>query len=149
MKKMPACFKAVNNASFFEGNKLFAVVGASADASKFGNKVLRAYTSREFPVVPINPRTPRIENLDCKTSLEDLSKDLPAGVMMNEVGVSIITPPAVTRSVIMQGYANGARNFFLQPGTYDEAVDASCVELEGVNVIKSCVLVDLNCTHLE
>ena len=149
MKKMPGCFKAVNNASFFEGNKLFAVVGASADTSKFGNKVLRAYMARQFPVVPINTRTPRIENLECKTSLEDLSKDLPDGITMGEVGVSIITPPAVTCSVIEQGYASGARNFFLQPGTYDEAVDASCAELSGVNVVKSCVLVDLGCGDLE
>ena len=142
---MASSFRAVSNASFFEGNKLFAVVGASADTSKFGNKVLRAYIARNLPVVPINTRTSIIENLDCKTSLEELSKDLPSGTSMADVGVSIITPPAATRSVIEKGYASGARNFFLQPGTYDEAVDMACAELEGISVIKSCVLVDLDC----
>ena len=34
----------------------YAVVGASSDRAKFGNKVLRAYQSKGWKVYPINPR---------------------------------------------------------------------------------------------
>ena len=43
-------------AMFFKSTK-FAVVGASSDKSKFGNKLLRWYMDRKLEVVPINPVT--------------------------------------------------------------------------------------------
>jgi predicted CoA-binding protein len=33
----------------------YAVVGASADPSKFGNKVLKWYRSQSLNVIPVNP----------------------------------------------------------------------------------------------
>ena len=138
-------FKAINNATFFESHKLFAVVGASADRSKFGSKVLRCYQKRGLPVIPINKKTPTIEGLDCVPTLTELSSSLPSGHAMSDIGVSIITPPGATCAVIQEGYDLGCRNFFLQPGTYDNAVDDSCSALKEANIIKSCVLVDLDC----
>jgi predicted CoA-binding protein len=138
-------FKGVANADFFNSRGLFAVVGASADREKFGNKVLRCYQKRQYPVVPINQKTPEIEGLRCTESLTALSRSLPAGLSMRDVGVSIITSPAVTKNVIQEGYDLGARHFFLQPGTYDASVDATCARLKEGNFIKSCVLVDLDC----
>jgi hypothetical protein len=38
------------------------------------------------------------------------------------VGVSIITPPGVTRLILEEGVAMGFKHFFLQPGTFDEEV---------------------------
>jgi predicted CoA-binding protein len=40
--------------SFFKATE-FAVVGASADPTKFGNKVLKWYRYHQLPVIPINP----------------------------------------------------------------------------------------------
>ncbi len=39
----------------FLGGKHFAVVGASQDRSKYGNKVLRVYQQNDRNVVPVNP----------------------------------------------------------------------------------------------
>lgn len=36
-------------------SKTVAVIGASKDRNKFGNKALRAFESRGYTVVPINP----------------------------------------------------------------------------------------------
>jgi predicted CoA-binding protein len=143
-----ATFVALNNASFFSpsSHKVFAVVGASAERSKFGNKVLRAYKHRDFACVPVNKKVPAIEGLACMESLTAIQQALPlhGATSMAEVGVSVVTPPAVTSAVIQEGFALGCRQFLLQPGTYDETVDATCAALEDVHIIKSCVLVDLD-----
>ncbi|CAM9112909.1 unnamed protein product, partial [Sphacelaria rigidula] len=64
----------------------FAVVGASANPSKFGNKVLRTYLWKEKAVTPINPREEAIEGQKCSRSLSDLLDP-------QDVAVSIVTPP--------------------------------------------------------
>ena len=40
---------------------VIAVIGASSDRSKFGNKALRAFRAQGFTVVPINPHESEIE----------------------------------------------------------------------------------------
>ena len=135
----------VNNAEFFNLHKLFAVVGASTDRGKFGNKVLRCYLKRDYPCVPINGRAPEIEGLKTHTTLTSLQASLVAPMAMKDVGISIVTGPAVTNGIILEAYELGARSFFLQPGTYDSAVDDTCRSLPDIEVIKSCVLVDLDC----
>ena len=72
---------------FLEGQR-FAVVGASANREKYGNKVLRVYQQNKLDVVPVNPSGGEIEGL---TAYADL-----ASVPGTIDGVSIITPPKVT-----------------------------------------------------
>jgi predicted CoA-binding protein len=138
-------WRGVGNADFFNFHKLFAVVGASTDRSKFGNKVLRCYQKRGYPVIPINNKAPEIEGVSTQVSLTALRSTLSSEVSMKDVGISIITPPVVTTKVIQEAYELGARSFFLQPGTYDAAVDATLASFSDAIVIKSCVLVDLDC----
>ena len=42
-------------------DKLFAVVGASTDRNKYGNKVLRVFQQNNFNVVPVNPNATTVE----------------------------------------------------------------------------------------
>ena len=102
--------------------------------------------------VPINKKESIIEGLGCVASLTDLRRKidsndyvLGAGVQsMEEVGVSIVTPPHITLEILREGYANGVRSFLLQPGTYDNYVDAFMQEsVPGAVCIKGCVLVEL------
>lgn len=129
--------------TFYESTVLKAVVGASADRSKFGNKVLRCYQEHSMAVVPINKKSVEIESLKCIPSLSQLQKDITPAIPMSKVGVSIITPPGVTALILKEAYALGVRQFLLQPGTYDSETDKTIATLENVNVFKSCVLVDL------
>jgi predicted CoA-binding protein len=52
--------------------KTVAVVGASSDRSKFGNKALRAFQAEGFTVIPINPNETRVEGLDTYRSVLDV-----------------------------------------------------------------------------
>lgn len=127
--------------TFFQ-RELFAVVGASNDRDKFGNKVLRCYKQHGYKVIPINKRTPEIEGVTCVPTLSDLLTQ--SEVKAPDVGVSIVTPPGVTRLILEEGYKLGIRHFFLQPGTIDrDGADYIRDFMPDANVIKSCVLVDL------
>jgi uncharacterized protein len=99
-----------------------AVVGASPDRAKYGNKVLRSYQQSGREVYPVHPREKMIEGL---TAYPDLAA-LPAPVH----GISVIVPPAVSLLVVEQAAALGITHVWLQPGAEDESVLARAAELE-------------------
>jgi uncharacterized protein len=43
--------------------KIVAVIGASSNRRKFGNRAVRAFTQQGYTVVPINPHEREIEGL--------------------------------------------------------------------------------------
>lgn len=125
--------------------KQFVVVGASTDRNKFGNKILRCYVDHGKTVIPINKKETEIEGLVCKTGIQEIPSQ-----QAIDTGVSIVTPPAVSKQVIEDGIKLGFRNFFLQPGTADATVE-EVIQREqakyGKNIrfIQDCVLVQLGC----
>lgn len=114
----------------------FAVVGASADRSKYGNKVLRCYQLNGRSAVPVNPRETEVEGVACVATVNDL----PAAV----TSISVITPPAVTEKVVEEAIRKGIKNIWMQPGAESAAAVQRC-EQAGINVIAdgSCILVVL------
>lgn len=114
----------------------FAVVGASTDRDKYGNKVLRCYRQHGLEVFPIHPREAEVEGLRAFASLADLPKAPRA--------VSIITPPAVTERVLQEAASLGIRHLWLQPGAESTAVLRTADAL-GLEVIAGgpCLLVVL------
>jgi predicted CoA-binding protein len=120
----------------FLSGKRFAVVGASNNREKYGNKVLRAYLQNKIDAVPVNPSGGEIEGL---TSYPDL-----AAVPGTIDAVSIITPPAVTEKVVEQALGRGIKHLWMQPGAESPAAVAAAKKA-GANVIAGgpCVLVTL------
>lgn len=120
---------------FFESDA-FAVVGASNDRSKFGNKVLRAYLDAGRTAYPVHPSEDEVEGLEAHVSLADLPKSVAA--------VSIITPPKVTETIVSQAAESGAKYVWMQPGAESDAAIERAEEL-GLEVIAGgpCVLVEL------
>lgn len=112
----------------------WAVVGASEDRAKYGNKVLRAYFQTGREAWPVNPRAEEIEGREAYASLADLPS-VPRAI-------SIITPPKVTEKVVAQAAELGVEHVWMQPGAQsDDAVAAA--EEAGMGVIAdgSCLLV--------
>mmetsp|Transcript_6891 Transcript_6891/g.17630 ORF Transcript_6891/g.17630 Transcript_6891/m.17630 type:complete len:141 (-) Transcript_6891:1691-2113(-) len=124
-------------AQFLRECKRFAVVGASADRSKFGNKVLRAYADAGLEVVPVHPKLDEIEGLAVK-QLEDLEN--PA-----EWGISIVTPPAISAKVLEKAHGLGFRWFWFQPGAENAEVKELAAGMEDSHVLAGgpCVLVSI------
>ena len=121
--------------TFLAGDR-FAVVGASRDRSKYGNKVLRAYQQNDRPVDPINPNADQVEGL---TAYPDLAS-LPQPVH----GISIITPPEVTERIIEDAATVGVQHVWMQPGAESEVAVQKARD-HGINVIAGgpCILVVL------
>ena len=114
----------------------WAVVGASADRNKYGNRVLRAYLQTGREVYAVNPGKTSIEGVACFPSLRDLP--VPVG------GVSVITPPGVTERIVEDLPASGATVVWMQPGAESRRAVARAQEL-GLTVIAGgpCALVAL------
>ena len=121
-------------AEFLAGDS-FAVVGASSDREKFGNKVLRAYLQAGRRVFPVNPKADEIEG---QKSYPDIAS-LPEQVH----GVSIVTPPTVTEKIVEQAASAGVQNLWMQPGAESPAAIQKAEAL-GLSVIHSgpCALVE-------
>ncbi|KAL2164930.1 hypothetical protein VTH06DRAFT_226 [Thermothelomyces fergusii] len=132
--------------SFFQSSK-FAVVGASTNTAKFGYKVFKWYVDHGLSVTPINPAAPAI-SVD--------GKDYPTVASLSALpeaegtAVSIITAPPVTKKTLEEAKGLGIQAVFLQPGTFDDDVEAYAREnfatvLAGQGGAGSagwCVLVD-------
>jgi predicted CoA-binding protein len=120
----------------FLGGAPHAVVGASRDRAKIGNQVLRAYLEAGRPVFPVNPTVDAVEGLK---SYPDLAS-LPEAVH----GISVITPPHITESIVEQAAMLGIKHIWLQPGAESEQAVRRAEEL-GMNVIAGgpCLLVVL------
>lgn len=115
---------------------VFLVVGASEDRSKFGNKVLRCMVSHKKQCIPLNKRLPEIEGIPTIDSIANLAQQLSVlytTVPMSMVGMNLITPPAVTLSLMKQGYEIGIRNFFCQPGTVDGDIEVRFQSCSSIN----------------
>jgi predicted CoA-binding protein len=114
--------------------KTVAVIGASTDRSKFGNKAVRAYAQRGFTVWPVNPKEPIVEGLPAFPSITDV----PARPQL----VSVYLPPAVLLKVLPAIAAKGCDELWLNPGTESPEVLAEAQRLE-LNVIQACSIVGL------
>ena len=114
----------------------YAVVGASKDREKYGNKAVRAYLQRGLEVYPVNPRESEIEG---QQAYPDLAS-IPGRVR----GISVVTPPSVTEHVVVEAAEAGVEYVWMQPGAESkEAVGKG--ESLGLHVIAdgSCILVAL------
>jgi predicted CoA-binding protein len=120
---------------FLNGNR-FAVVGASKDRTKYGNKVLRVYQQNGREVIPINPKADEVEGVKAYPDLSSVPGTID--------GVSIITPPPVTEGVVQEAIDKGIMHIWMQPGA-ESGVAIKTAKAAGANVIAGgpCILVSL------
>lgn len=73
-------------------SKTVAVVGASSDRNKFGNKALRAFRAEGYRVIPINPNEREVEGMATYASVLDVPEriDMATLYVQPEVGLSLL-----------------------------------------------------------
>lgn len=95
-----------------------AVVGASEDRAKFGNKAVRAFRQAGHDVVPINPRcagTARpIEGLETYSSVADVPGRLDVA--------TLYVHPAVGEQVLEEIAAKGIPELWVNPGAESDSL---------------------------
>jgi predicted CoA-binding protein len=118
----------------FMAKKRFAVVGATDNAEKYGNRIFKNLTSRGYEVYPVNPNLKEIEGVKCYPNLSEL----PAKVDV----VDFVVPPKVTESILKECKKLGLDNIWLQPGSESEAAIAYCRDNRLKVVYGTCVMLN-------
>jgi len=86
--------------------KIVAVIGASSDPRKFGNRAVRAFRRQGYTVVPINPNERQIEGLKTYASVLDVPDQIEMATFYvpPEIGVKVM--PEIARKSIPEVWLN-------------------------------------------
>ena len=109
-----------------------AVIGASNDRGKWGNKSLRAFRQRGYTAYPVNPNELEVEGLPAYKSIADVPErpDL----------VTVYVRPQVLLKILPDIAAKGCEELWLNPGTESDAVLREAERLK-LNVIQACSII--------
>lgn len=111
-----------------------AILGASSDHTKFGNKAVRAFLARGYDVYPVNPKGGEVEGLPVYTSLAEI----PPEVHLDRI--SVYLPPALGLRALPEIAARGCDELWLNPGAESDELVAEAEKL-GLNTIQACSIV--------
>lgn len=117
--------------------KTIAILGASTDPRKYGNKAVRAFSQQGYRVYPVNPKEALVEGLPAYKSLSEV----PERPQM----ISVYMPPTVVLKTLPEIAEKGCDELWLNPGTESEEVLAEAERL-GLNVIQACSIVAVGLT---
>jgi uncharacterized protein len=112
--------------------KIVAVIGASNNRRKFGNRAVRAFTRQGYTVLPINPHEREVEGLKAYGSV----LDVPGPIDM----VSFYVPPAVGERVVEEVARKRIPEVWLNPGAESEALVARARALS-IQPIVACSII--------
>ena len=112
--------------------KTIAIIGASNDRHKYGNKAVRAFSQQGYTVFPVNPKETEIEGLPAFKNI----REVPVRPQM----VSVYLPPRVLLKILTDIAARGCDELWLNPGTESDEVLAEAKRL-GLSVIQACSIV--------
>lgn len=109
-----------------------AIIWASADRSKFGNKILRDLHSKWHEVYPVNPWKTEIEWVKCFANIWELPKGI-------EV-INIVTPPKITIEVLREANSLGYKNVRCQPWSSNNDVKKYLEDNKFKYIVDSCIM---------
>jgi predicted CoA-binding protein len=112
--------------------KVVAVIGASSNRTKFGNRAVRAFRQQGYTVVPINPHEAEVEGLKTYASV----LDVPGTVDM----ASLYVPPHIGEQVIGDIARKGISEVWLNPGAESDELIARARALH-IQPIVACSIV--------
>jgi hypothetical protein len=112
--------------------KVVAVIGASNDRRKFGNKAVRAFLRQGYHVIPVNPHETKVEGLEAFRSV----LEVPGAIDM----ATFYVPPDVGETLIEEIAAKGIPEVWLNPGAESDALVAKAQALH-LSPILACSIV--------
>jgi uncharacterized protein len=114
--------------------KTVAIIGASSNRAKFGNKALRAFEHQGYKVIPINPNEAEVEGHPTYPSVVDVPEaiDMATVYVPAQVGVRVMDDIA----------KKGIPEVWLNPGADEPEVIARARQL-GINTIVACSIIGI------
>jgi predicted CoA-binding protein len=117
-----------------KGMKTVAVVGASNNRAKFGNKALRAYQAEGYTVVPINPHEVSVEGVRAYPSVLDVPGDIDMA--------TVYVQPDVALRLLDELERKGIPEIWVNPGAESDALLTEARRRK-LNVIAACSIVGI------
>jgi uncharacterized protein len=114
--------------------KTVAIIGASPDRRKFGNKALRAFLQAGYDAIPINPNHAVVEGRTAYATV----MDYPGPIDM----ATVYVPPGVGETVIEGLATKGIVEVWLNPGAGSERLVARARAL-GLRPIEACSIIGI------
>ncbi len=111
-----------------------AIIGASSDPAKYGNKAVRAYLRQGWTVYPVSPKGGTIEGLEVYTGLSHVPDPVDR--------VTMYVPPAVGLGLLDEIRTKAPNEFFLNPGSESEDL-IERAKAAGLAPIVACSIVDI------
>jgi uncharacterized protein len=115
-------------------SKIVAVIGASTNRHKFGNRAVRAYRDQGYTVIPINPHETEVEGLKAYASV----LDVPGPIDM----ASIYLQPSIGEQVIAEIARKGIPEVWINPGAESDELIARARAL-GIQPIVACSIMSI------
>ena len=112
--------------------KTVAVIGASSNRDKWGNKAVRAFAQQGYTVFPVNPNETEVEGFPAYSSI--------AALPVRPDTVTVYVPPQRLLKLLPAIAERGCGELFLNPGTESPEVLAECERL-GLNAIQACSII--------
>jgi len=110
-------------------SKVIAIIGASSNRRKFGNRALRAYRQQGYTVLAINPNEAEVEGQKTFASV----LDVPGPIDM----ATFYVPPEIGERVIEEVARKGIAEVWLNPGAESDALVARAQALN-IRPIQAC-----------
>ena len=110
-----------------------AIIGASADRSKFSNQAIHAHLRAGYDVYPVHPKEEMIEGLKVYKSVLEVPVALDR--------VSLYLPPAIGVKVLDDIVKKGCKELWVNPGAESPELMEKASAL-GLNAICACSYTD-------
>ena len=118
-----------------EKNTRIALVGASNDSSKFGNRIYLDLRKKGYHVFPINPKESKIEGDKAYASI-DMMDSLPDIV-------NFVVPPQIAIKVAQKAIDLGITHLWFQPGSESDELEELLIKNHDIKyLINSCIMVE-------
>ena len=115
-------------------SRTVAVIGASGNRRKYGNRALRAFERQGYSVIPINPNETEVEGHKTYASV----LDVPGTIDM----ATVYVPPDIGLRVMEDIARKGIAEVWLNPGADSDEVVARARAL-GLNTIQACSIMGI------
>jgi uncharacterized protein len=109
--------------------KTVAIIGASSDKSKYGNKAVKAYVLSGYKVYPVNPNEDTVEGLKAYKSIIDIPDEIERA--------TLYVPPKVGMRVVEEIAKKGVKEIYFNPGSESDELIEKARKL-GLEPILAC-----------
>ena len=117
-----------------EEQRSVAIIGASSERAKYGNKSLRAHLKQGWKVFPVNPKKTEIEGLKAYKSILDIPEKIDR--------ISVYLPPKVSLNLLDDFKKVDPVELFFNPGAESEELLAKAYE-KGLPAAAACSIIAL------